>query len=508
MIPQLNPEQLLAVHPSWLANRSSWQLVQQLRAQEQNVRVLLEARKGPLERAPEFNHRVSLTEWSPEAPIARNRLSASLFSLSVDRNAVLEDTDISPWAMSVDLCGRTWPTFFEELAVPLALDFGAAFITVDTPRSNTPALSRHEEEEAGLHSPLLNAWDPLHVRNWSISPEGELEWISIVQDTWVSPEPYSPRVRQREVRVFDKDSLALFVLRTKEGKEQKPLSWDPSGKPEGNADQYTLFSTEIRPHSFESTPVVPMVLDPVSACVGRSTMLPAYRLDLKRLVAESDHTYAVHMHAHPHLGVWSKEKPTEIGMGTDAFIHFDPDQDAPEKAEYITPPLDSYQPRVDLIKQCVTDSYRLIGLKPPTTSGEPDTLSQSGVAIAWDFSTREGRDIIRIAGRVQQSENSVLALVRQLLSPNSASEAGVRWPEEIDPQTNQERSSSLMSLSRHTRSETASRIAERRAVTLLLPDLDADESRAIETEIDSAPAHFSLTAFQQPDDPEPADFND
>ena len=143
------------------------------------------------------------------------------------------------------------------------------------------------------------------------------------------------------------------------------------------------------------------------------------------------------------------------------------------------------------------DSRRQIGADSTALYEDEGGTAVSGVSRAISYKTSEGRHVASIRDRVETFENKLLRLVSRFLGVSTTEgQQLVSWPQKAAEETTAETVDVMSELKSLTRSPTAKREAEKRAITAALgDDLPRDVRDKINQEIDTTDAPDPLAAF-------------
>lgn len=86
--------------------------------------------------------------------------------------------------------------------------YGRAWLAVEMPNfDGIPSLERARRERL---RPYVRALSPLQVTDWAYAPDGKLLWALTAEEEFVNADPYSPPVKLRRRRLYDRNSWHLF----------------------------------------------------------------------------------------------------------------------------------------------------------------------------------------------------------------------------------------------------------------------------------------------------------
>lgn len=171
-------------HPDYAARSRMWRRYRDLYAGGEQFRhnaaeYLLRRQKEPLEVYQERLARVfyenylgSIIDWYTATLMRREP--------DVEFEGTNEPAKefFARFVQNCDLRGTTLPQFFKQQLIE-SLVCGKAYIVVDFPRADRPALTRAEEDSSGRSRAYLVAYSADELINWSYDVNGELEWVVI-----------------------------------------------------------------------------------------------------------------------------------------------------------------------------------------------------------------------------------------------------------------------------------------------------------------------------------------
>lgn len=487
----LSVDDLRRVHPLWLARRPKWLEIQDVRNCCPSKKAYLP--KGSQEFVTDYELRLSMTRWVPEAPSARNRLLGGAFAVRPDLTTL--DDSLADWAKKVDRRGRPLLDWLETKLAPLLADFGSCPVLVERPPTPEGAAITTREDQAnlGLLEPMVRAFSPLEVRNWETDSTGNLRWVLTAEESWLAPStPAAQRLPAKVYRLWD--AVSWYEWTTIPENPDQGFGADPGWNAHGDPNEYQAgFGEKIHEqrqgeHGLSVVPWVVFVLDEEGDFLGKSLISNSVELDLKRLLLDSDQTWDLWTHAHPVLKLRTKSKVSEVGLGSGA-LHLSPDKDEPEDAEYLQLSTASFEARQTEIEQVVRDIYRHVGVDPMgVLTGNQKSSEASGVARAWSFETSEGRHTASFRKRLEEGTNGILRHVAQFLGTELEDEVPLKFPERpIDEPAAETVEVSTGADRLLRKSPTARKLLTKRLAFAVLPDLTEDQRKKIEQEIETAP---------------------
>ena len=506
-------QHLRRVHPRWIAKRERWIDIQAVRCCQVDKKRYLP--KGVHEFDRDYQQRLNLTRWVPEAPSARNRLLGSVFSGLPDLTALPDG--IQAWAAHVDRRRRTFLDWTQSRLAPILADFGSCPVLIERPPKpqDREPQSLAEQQELGILNPLLRAYSPLEVRNWATDDTGKLLWVLTVEDSWRQAGPLEARTPSKVYRLYERQTWKEWT--TVPDEEGKGFGGEPGWNDNGEPKDYAtgpgekIADTREGEHGLDVVPFVVFVLDEESDFLGQSLISNSVELDLRRLVLGSDQDWDLFTHAHPVLKIKTKSALEDIGLGSGA-IKLDPARDEPEDAEYLQLPGEAFAARAEALAQVTRDIYRHVGVDPQgVLTGDQASSEASGVSRAWSFKTSEGRHIGQFRDRLEEGQNQIIVLAAKLLGVELEDERPLTWPSESDDTPLAETLENATSAKAHIRSPSGRKLLQKRVTFAALPDLTQEQKAKIEGEIESQPddldEHRSFEFGGPPTDGRPPDPN-
>jgi hypothetical protein len=126
------------------------------------------------------------------------------YALSVD--PVRRNTDaelVEDWSRT----GLRTNDVMRQLSTLLNV-YGRAWLLVEMPLfSGTPTVQQAKNERL---RPYARALSPLHVVDWAFGGDGKLLWALVAEEEFSGSDPFSPPVRVKRRRLYDRNSWRLF----------------------------------------------------------------------------------------------------------------------------------------------------------------------------------------------------------------------------------------------------------------------------------------------------------
>lgn len=119
----------------------------------------------------------------------------------VRRNADFEL--VEDWSRSGLRCNEV----MRQLSTMLNI-YGRAWLMVEMPKfDGTPSLERARRERL---RPYVRALSPLQVTDWAFGSDGRLLWAVTAEEEYINNDPFSPPVKLRRRRLYDRNAWYLF----------------------------------------------------------------------------------------------------------------------------------------------------------------------------------------------------------------------------------------------------------------------------------------------------------
>lgn len=493
--PELQLVDLMRVHPTWLAFREEWLRIRDVTSGAFGNKQRLSAYIPRAEREfdNEYATRLAMTEVVPECMVVRDRIIGALFSVKPTRDL---PEALAEWSASVDGRGQSIDHFLESEVLPPALDYGAAHILVDRKSDGgRPAADRAEQEARGLLWPRLAVYAPLEVRQWRFGEDGALDWVMIVEEGWRADEVTGKRSPVRTYRRFDRQGWAKWEVAPVKAGEALPVeAWTADGETTADdAKQSSASRTvivtgpEFGAHGSPGfVPLVSLIPSRIEELIGRSTVGPVVRLDLRLARLESDRSWDLYVHAHPYLKLLTARELSLVGVGSTSALKLDPERQ--EDAAYLELPAESFQARERAIADTRVDIYRHVGIDPLGIVTDSGPSGASGVARAWSFSVSEARHLGRMADRVESAEGQLYPIVAMYAAQEAPKQGAVKWPETFETAAPTQLIEDAIAFRQACRSETAQRIVEKRLARQMVGEQEAGTDEQIDAEIEGKEA--------------------
>jgi hypothetical protein len=457
-------------HPEYAANEKEWQVLELLNEGGYKLKMAAAQFLGQKPKEPQVVYEARIRAFTYEnilGPILdwyRARMASAHSEISILNDS--EPATDEWYARFHENCERpsskrqySLQNFLADRFKDLIL-YQRAYTLIDKPQPTAAVRTKLEQREAGLLDPYLVAVSPTEVIDWSMSEEGELEYVVIKC--------------AKESRTFgaDASSRIAWYIYNREGYAHYEASIK-SGKPEKIA---TLISSG--PHALteqKRVPVIPWVAGKGQWLADRAVLSLLAHLDLLNANKWS---------------MWNALLPMLVISGAFegdairseiAYLNVDKDGDA----KYLSPDAAVFEVADKKLQSCKEETYRQMHVQAQARTASATAMAQSGVSKQEDMTAASevlngfGADLRGYADAVER------AVVQARGDEYDVKVTG--W-EFDDDQT----SDVLDAAERCDRlvigSETFDRQMRKRVVRAAAPDLPANVFDAIDKEIDAAPS--------------------
>jgi hypothetical protein len=209
-------------HPEYVARKATWKHYKDLYAGGEQLReraseYLVRRHKEPgevyaerLSRMFYENYIGSIIDWYAATLMHREP------SFLVEGNDVVARAFFSSLANNCDLKGTTLSEFFRQRFTE-ALVCGSSYVVVDFPRASGDAVSRAEEDAAGVSRAYLMNYDADEVINWNYDQSGGMEWV-VIRTSCLQQSQVTDAKWEKETRwiYYDRENFQIFRKRGEE----------------------------------------------------------------------------------------------------------------------------------------------------------------------------------------------------------------------------------------------------------------------------------------------------
>ncbi len=155
-----------------------------------------------------------------------------------------------PDSRRIAICASTTLTQFFKQQTTEALVCGKSYVVVDFPRTDSPALTRADEDASGRSRAYLVAYNADEVINWSSDQQGRLEWV-VIRTSWLKQDSVKAFGWKRETRwiYYDREKFEIYEQRG---------GLNPNILDQNGADQKTIELVDQGSHGFAGIGRVPV----------------------------------------------------------------------------------------------------------------------------------------------------------------------------------------------------------------------------------------------------------
>ena len=236
-------------HPDYTAKSRMWRRYRDLYAGGEQFRgnaseYLLRRQKEPVEVYQERLARVfyenylgSIVDWYAATLVRREPVLEFAGTNEPGKDFFAQ------FAQNCDLRGTTLTQFFKQ-QITEALVCGKSYVVVDFPRTDSPALTRADEDASGRSRAYLVAYNADEVINWSTDQQGELEWV-VIRTSWLKQDSVKSFGWKRETKwiYYDREKFEIYERR---------------GSDQNGTDQNTIVLVDQGRHGFAGIGRVPV----------------------------------------------------------------------------------------------------------------------------------------------------------------------------------------------------------------------------------------------------------
>ncbi|MGA2711980.1 MAG: hypothetical protein ABSG41_02655 [Bryobacteraceae bacterium] len=374
-------------HPDYTNKSRMWRRYRDLYAGGEQFRhnaaeYLLRRQKEPLEVYQERLARVfyenylgSIVDW----------YTATL----VRREPVLEFTGANEpakefyarFVQNCDLRGTTLTQFFKQQMTE-ALVCGKSYVVVDFPRTDSPALTRADEDESGRSRAYLVAYSADELINWSYDQQGDLEWV-VIRTSLLKQDDVKTFGWKRETRwiYYDREKFEIYARR---GVDQKEIELTDQGR-----------------HGFAGIGRVPVFELRVSEGLWLTNKIAL--LQLEHFNKSNALGWALTMGLFAMPVIYSEREFTQI-TGESYYLQLGPE----DKFGWTEPTGNVFTIAADNLARLKDEIYRVAYLMQQ--AGDGSGSIQSGLSQQWDFSVTQ--EILRAYGdTVKDSIRNILSAI-------------------------------------------------------------------------------------------------
>ena len=361
-------------HPDYTAKARMWKRYRDLYAGGEQFRdnaaeYLMRRNKEPgdiyqerLSRVFYENYLGSIIDWYTATLVRREP------ALEFTGTGDSARTFFGEFVQNCDLRGTTLTQFYKERMTE-ALVCGKSYIVVDFPRSDSPALTRADEDASGRSRAYLTGYNADEVINWSHDQMGELEWV-VIRTSWLKQDSVKSFGWKRETRWIYYDRERFEVYERRDVNKQQTIELVDQGK-----------------HGFAGIGRVPVFEVRVSEGLWLTNKIAL--LQLEHFNKSNALGWALTMGLFASPVIYSDREWSQI-VGESYYIQLGPN----DKFGWAEPTGGVFQIAADNLTRLKDEIYRVSYLMQQASDSRGDR--QSGLSHQWNFSITQ--EILRAFG--------------------------------------------------------------------------------------------------------------
>jgi hypothetical protein len=216
-------EVIATEHPSYRDRREMWERYRDFYVGGEQVRrnaprYLVRRQKEPQDI---YTERVSRAFYENYLGSCIDWYAATLFRRSPGVELRTEDPSAKAFYREflddADRCGHPLFSLMRDVFID-ALVYGCGYVLIDFPAGSGGAMTRAEEDAAGLSRAYLTRVTPLELINWREDERGELEWAVLrTERIYQESAEAAATVQEQRWTYYDRESFKVFVRRRREG---------------------------------------------------------------------------------------------------------------------------------------------------------------------------------------------------------------------------------------------------------------------------------------------------
>ena len=375
-------------HPDYTTKSHTWRRYRDLYAGGEQFRgnaseYLVRRHKEPLEVYQERLNRVfyenylgSIIDWYT-ATLVRREPVLDFFGTNDKAKEFF-----ACFVQNCDLRGTTLTQFFKQQMTE-ALVYGKSYIVVDFPRTDSPALTRADEDASGRSRAYLVAYNADELINWSYDAQGAMEW-AVIRTSWLKQDSVKSFGWKKETRwiYYDRENFEIYERR-------------------GGDQKQTIELVDQGRHGFAGIRRVPVFELRVSEGLWLTNKIAL--LQLEHFNKSNALAWALTMGLFAMPVIYSDREWNQI-TGESYYIQLGPN----DKFGWTEPTGNVFQIASDNLTRLKDEIYRVSYLMQQ--AGDGSGSHQSGLSQQWDFSVTQ--EILRAYGdTVKDSIRNVLSTI-------------------------------------------------------------------------------------------------
>jgi hypothetical protein len=439
--------------------------------------------KGIQEDPDEFKKRASLSTYAPLCPLIAQRFSGSVWKRPATRKLPPELEEFAKKATRGAM-GQPLDNVTQN-AVLHALWGRYAVALVDRPELPVSAqpLTEADDSELGLDRSYVALYDAEAVYDWRTNDDGNVSYCRLV-GPYMEPDPVTPELLRTVVREVSASGIMVHTILQK-----------------GKDGEQTLVSAPAVPiaenlRATDLLPVVPCNVTPMhgDAVAGESPLVGALMAELGAFRKNSEIEWISWLAANPVLLCSVKGSLCGVGVGVNKYIKLDPGKETAgekipaDKIEWLEAQLNGLAELKAQYETKRQEIWQQAAVSPQAQTQRAD--AQSGVTIAWNFETAEANTLSEVSRAAQRFERALLLIVGLCDTDKSPEELmesiTVDYPSDFSVQAPEKLLTYAQTIKNANVSETAARVAWKKAIAAQTDGLAPDVKAKIEAEIDGA----------------------
>lgn len=420
----------------------------------------------PREDDAKFRRRIDIAHYVNYTGPICDLYAGYLSSVDPSREGVEDGAELADWMQDCDGRGTSWDELKETVLIPCALDLGwcPVIFDADTPPEDAEVKSKLDEQKLKLRAravPLA----PANILKWEADDGGTLKWVKYKIDYCEQADPLGDEVEYSKVWIWTRTDFSVYRI--------------------DKGAQTATVEIENRPHNFGA---VPMVVFRASKAPGDPvrgmSAVGAVAIENRRhfnLMSELDEHLRSTVFALLQVPVPPGATPPDnlvTGNGNAVPVP----SDASQGYGFIAPPqsvADTYENR---LAASAREIYRVAQAPYEVDSGAPT----SGIAYAYKFEGTNKR-LVKIAKGIASAEQRALQLVGKSLGMGDDKLNAIRVEAPQGFLVNDisvDLDNLIKAISLKGMSATAKMIAISRSVQKMVPNMTAEQRKAIDAELE------------------------
>lgn len=267
-----------------------------------------------------------------------------------------------------DLRGTSLTQFYKQQLTE-ALVCGKSYVAVDFPRTDSPVLTKAEEDSSGRSRAYLMAYSADEIINWSFDDKGDFEWV-VIRTSCLKQDSVKSLGWKKETRWIYYDRERFEIYERTEAGQAKGIELVDAGR-----------------HGFAGVRQVPVFELRVSEGLWLTNKIAL--LQLEHFNKSNALGWALTMGLFAMPIIYSDKEFSQV-VGESYYIQLGPE----DKFGWAEPSGNVYQIAADNLTRLKDEIYRVSYLMQQ--AGDGTAGRQSGLSRQWDFSVTQ--EILRAYG--------------------------------------------------------------------------------------------------------------